>query len=289
MNGSFAIMTDSTSNLTRSFVRRQDIRILPLKYLARDREYSGESGGEMETLMQLYTYLRQGETITTSMANSEEAYELAKEVLEEGKDLLYIGLSSRLSGTFYGVERALGRLQREYPKRRILAVDSLCAALGEGLLVHRAVKMRSRGVDIQSVYDWCSKHRWKIHTLFTVGSLLHLKRSGRASTALAAVGTVLQIQVILGMSRGGVVRQEGKVRGRKRALEDMVRRALTKIDTPQTVFVSHGDCQKDACYVAQQLQTSPKVKKVVVNLLDPVIAIHTGPDSIGVFFLEGDF
>lgn len=285
MNTTFQILTDSTSNLPVKYVQKYGIHILPLKYLAGDREYPGYDENGDEAFQEIYRYLREGQRVTTSMVNTSEAYEAAKHVLEMGKDLLYIGLSSKLSGTYHAVESALHRLRGEYPERNIYAVDSLCVALGEGLLIYGAVKMQKKDRSLEQIYDWCNQCRWKVNTVFTVDDLNHLKRSGRASSVIALAGTILKIKVLLRMSRGGVFTQEGKVRGRKKSLEEIVKRALRDISQPQTVFISHGDCYEDARYVADRLRSSDKVKKVILHTLDPVIGVHTGPDSIGIFFI----
>lgn len=286
MNDTFTILTDSTANLPRPYIEKYGIAVLPLTYMAGEKGYPGYSGTAEESFEQIYEDLRSGKRVTTSMVNRDAAYEAAKRILEQGKDILYIGLSSKLSGTYYAVESALGKLQGEFPDRKIYAVDSLCAALGEGLLVYGAVKQKKQEKTIAEIYEWCSSSRWRVNTVFTVDDLKHLQRSGRASSAIAIVGSVLRIKPVLRMNDGGVLRQEAKVRGRKRALDEIVRRALAGITEAQMVFVSHGDCIGDAGYVAECLSRSGKVTKVILNMLDPVIGIHTGPGSIGVFYTE---
>ena len=286
LKDSFAIVTDSTSNIPYLYAERYDITVLPLKYLVEDKEYPGYDEQGNQTFQALYEQIRQGKTVTTSMVNETEAYEVLKQIMENGQDILYIGLSSKLSGTFEAVKSALLRLKGEYPERHVYAVDSLCVALGEGLLIYRAVKMRKQGKSIEKVYKWCSRVRWNVNTIFTVDDLQHLKRSGRASTVVAMVGTVLKIKLVLRMNQGGILKQETKVRGRKKSLDEMVKRTLRDIREPQTVFISHGDCVRDAKYVADQLRDSEKVSQIIMNTLDPVIGVHTGPDSIGIFFIS---
>lgn len=286
-NDTFTIITDSTSNLPRPYIEKYGIVVLPLTYMVEDREYPGFSEEPEENFKQLYELLRSGKVITTSMVNKSISYEASKRILEEGKDILYIGLSSKLSGTYYAVESALNTLKGEFPERKIYAVDSLCVALGEGLLVYGAVKMKKQGKQLPEIYEWCSRCRWRVNTVFTVDDLQHLRRSGRASSAIAVVGTVLKIKLILRMNNGGVLKQEAKVRGRKKALDEIVKRVLQGMEEEQMVFVSHGDCIEDAKYVADCLYQSAKVTKVILNTLDPVIGIHTGPGSIGIFYIEG--
>lgn len=287
MNHTFVILTDSTSNLPRPYIEKYGIVVLPLTYLVDEREYPGYGEESEEQFKQLYEQLREGKVVTTSMVNKSISYETAKKLLEDGKDLLYIGLSSKLSGTYYAVESALGTLKGEFPERSIYAVDSLNVALGEGLLIYEAVKMKKQDRPLGEVYEWCCRRRWKVNTVFTVDDLQHLRRSGRASSAIALVGTVLKIKLVLRMNNGGMLKQEAKVRGRKKALDEIVKRVLDGIEEEQMVFVSHGDCVEDARYVAECLYRSGKVTKVILNTLDPVIGIHTGPGSIGIFYVEG--
>lgn len=287
MNHTFVILTDSTSNLPRPYIEKYGIVVLPLTYLVDDREYPGYGEESEEQFKQLYEQLREGKVVTTSMVNKSISYETAKKLLEDGKDLLYIGLSSKLSGTYYAVESALSTLKGEFPERSIYAVDSLNVALGEGLLIYEAVKMKKQDRPLGEVYEWCCRRRWKVNTVFTVDDLQHLRRSGRASSAIALVGTVLKIKLVLRMNNGGMLKQEAKVRGRKKALDEIVKRVLDGIEEEQMVFVSHGDCVEDARYVAECLYRSGKVTKVILNTLDPVIGIHTGPGSIGIFYVEG--
>lgn len=282
---SFVILTDSASSLPYAYVKKYDIRVMPLKYVVGEQEYPGFSPNSGETFQMLYAYLKNGKQVTTSMVNNSEAYQMAKEILQEGKDLLYIGLSSKLSGTFEAVEAAFIQLKGEHPERNMYAVDSLSQGLGEGLLIYEAVKMKKSGKSIQEIYRWCKKNRWKVTALFTVDDLSHLRRSGRASSVIAAVGTVLKIKPVL-RQEGGVLYQEAKVRGRRKSLEEIAKRAAEKIRKPQMVFISHGDCPEDAVYLADRLRKSGNVKKVIINILDPVIGVHTGPGSIGVFFIK---
>lgn len=289
MNRPFTILTDSTSNLPEPYIEKYGIVVLPLKYIVDGEEYPGYSGEGGTYFQKLYEYLRTGSTVTTSMVNSTEAYVVANDVLEMGNDILYIGLSSKLSGTYYAVESALNTLKGEFPEREIYAVDSLCVALGEGALVYEAVKQKKQGKQLSQIYEWCNRSRWNVNTIFTVDDLEYLRRSGRASSAISMVGTILKIKPIIRMSNGGILRQEAKVRGRKKALDEIVKRAVCGMEQEQKqmVFVSHGDCLEDARYVADCLRRCGKATKVIINTLDPVIGVHTGPGSIGIFFTKG--
>jgi DegV family protein len=232
-----------------------------------------------------YEKLRKEKHISTSMSNQRTAQKLVQKLLSEEKDILYIGLSSKLSGTFHMMERVLGYEAKKYPERKWYAVDSFAIGLGEGSLVFDAAKIRRRGEDIGAAYAWCCQRRWRLHTLFTVDDLGFLRRSGRANAVLSTAGSVLKIKLLFSMQDGGKLRQVGKVRGRKKALQELTTLALTGLTEPQTIYISHGDCHEDACYVAKQMEKSEFVKKIIMQPLDPVSACHTGPNSIGIFFV----
>lgn len=282
---SFEIITDSTSDLPKAFIDKYNIHVLALTWIAGEREYSGNLSGEREAYALFYEKLRKEKGISTSMANQREAKKMIRKILEEGKDILYIGLSSKLSGTFHMMERVLGYEAKNYPACRWYAVDSFGIGLGEGSLVFDAVKIRRRGEDIGAAYAWCCQRRWRLTTLFTVDDLGFLRRSGRAGAVLSTAGSVLKIKLLFSMKDGGKLRQIGKVRGRKKALQELSTRVLTALTEPQTIYISHGDCHEDACYLAKQIEKSEFVKKIIMQPLDPVSACHTGPNSIGIFFV----
>lgn len=282
---SFAIVTDSTANLPKAFIEKQGIYVLPLTWISGEKEYSGSMEGEREAYALFYEKLRKEKHISTSMSNQRTAQKLVQKLLSEEKDILHIGLSSKLSGTFHMMERVLGYEAKKYPERKWYAVDSFAIGLGEGSLVFDAAKIRRRGEDIGAAYAWCCQRRWRLHTLFTVDDLGFLRRSGRANAVLSTAGSVLKIKLLFSMQDGGKLRQVGKVRGRKKALQELTTLALTGLTEPQTIYISHGDCHEDACYVAKQMEKSEFVKKIIMQPLDPVSACHTGPNSIGIFFV----
>ena len=282
---SFAILTDSTSNLPRKFIEKYDIYVLSLTWIAGGEEYSGYLEDNREASKLFYEKLRHEKNISTSMVNQQVAKKTIKKIFESGQDILYIGLSAKLSGTFQMVERVLGYEGKKALERKWYAVDSFGIGLGEGSLVFDAVKIRKRGGDIRDAYNWCCQHRWRMHTLFTVDDLGFLRRSGRVGSVLSTAGSVLKIKLLFSMNDGRKIKQIGKVRGRKKALDELAARTLNHLTEPQKIFISHGDCYKEACYVAKQLEFSEYVKGIVMQPLDPVSACHTGPNSIGIFFV----
>ena len=283
----YVIVTDSTSNLPEDMIDKYDIRILSLNYYVDEVEYKGYIKGERLNLVPFYAMMREKKEIATSLVSVGDAYKLLEDIFEAGMDYLYIGFSSGLSGTFHAVSMVTEELKEKYPKRKGYAVDSRAAALGEGLLVHYAVQNRENGMAIEDNAEWILNNRNNLCHWFTVDDLFFLKRGGRISAATAVVGTALSIKPVLHVDDDGHLIQMENVRGRKKSLDALVRHMQESIIEPdkQSVYISHGDCLKDAQYGADKVKKLYNVKEVVVRLLDPVIAAHSGPGTVALFFM----
>ena len=182
---------------------------------------------------------------------------------------------------------ARDELQEKYPERKILVSDTLCASMGEGLLVFLAAQKRLAGMAIDDLYRWVEENKLNLCHWFTVDDLNHLKRGGRISAAAAMVGTMLGIKPVLHVDDEGHLVPVEKVRGRRKSLDALVSHMENTAIQPaeQTIFISHGDCKEDAEYVAQQVRDRLKVKTIFVNYIGPVIGSHSGPGTMALFFL----
>lgn len=282
----FEIMTDSTANLTGEMIRNYHLHVLSLSFVVDGKEYKGYEKGKTIDLEPFYAMMREKKDIKTSLANNEDAYRMGKTILKQGIDLLYLGFSSGLSSTFQAVSIAFEELREEYPQRQVLAVDSLSAALGEGLFVKYVVDMRENGASIEEAYSWALRHRLNICHEFTVDDLFFLKRGGRISAATAVLGTALSVKPVLHVDDEGHLIPVGKTRGRKKSLDTLVERMKKNAIEPekQEVYISHGDCLEDAEYVAAKVRESMGVKKIFIHVLDPVIGAHSGPGTVALFY-----
>lgn len=283
----YVIISDSSTDLTGKMVKELDITLVPLKFNIDGKTYHDvPDGGEMDQKV-FYNKLRNGIMSTTSQVNSEDFVTTFEPFLKEGYDVLYIGFSSGLSGTYQSSCVAKEDLKEKYPDRKIYTFDSLSASLGEGLLVYYAAMFRKQGKDMDFVYDWLKMNALKLCHWFTVDDLNHLKRGGRISTATALFGTMLGIKPVMHMDNEGHLIPVDKVRGRRQSLDALVKRMENLVIDPesQTVFISHGDCLEDAEYVAHQVKTKLKVRDVKINFVGPVIGAHSGPGTVALFFL----
>ncbi len=283
----YQIITDSTTDLSSEMINELGIHVIPLCYIMEGKTlHNIPGGGEMDEHT-FYEKLRGGETSTTAQINTEEFLQQFTPVLEEGKDILYLAFSSGLSGTCQSAMIAKQELQEKYSDRRIEVFDTLCASMGEGLLVYHAAMLQKAGKDIDEVLAWLKENVLRLCHWFTVDDLNHLKRGGRVSAATALVGTMLGIKPVLHVDDEGHLIAVSKVRGRKQSLDALVKKMEETAIEPkeQTIFISHGDCLEDAQYVAEQVREKMGTVDIKINFIGPVIGAHSGPGTVALFFL----
>ena len=282
----YRIVTDSTIDLTQKMIEELELTVISLRFTIDGKTYQDKSDlSEMPTET-FYAKLREGKMSTTSQVNADEFMRTFEPILEAGEDVLYIAFSSGLSGTCQSAYIARDELKEKYPERKIYVFDSLCASMGEGLLVYQAALLKRAGTDIDSLYKWLGENVLRLCHWFTVDDLNHLKRGGRVSTTAALVGTMLGIKPVLHVDDEGHLIPVSKVRGRRQSLDALVQKMGETAIHPgeQTIFISHGDCLKDAEYVADQVRAKFGVKNIQINFIGPVIGAHSGPGTVALFF-----
>ncbi len=283
----YKIYTDSSSNLTNDIIKLYDIGIVELSYINNGEIKKSFNKDSIEPIKEFYEYLRAKDNLTTACANIEDFIVSFEKDLKDGYDILYIGMSSALSSTYSMGVKALEILTKKYPKRKGYAVDSLLASLGEGLLVYYACLQKEEGKSIEDVYAFVNNTKMSINSLFTVKTLRYLKAGGRISKFTYVFGTVADIKPIMHVDEKGKLVSINKVMGRKRSLVALADKLCKDIITPeeQTIFISHGDCIDDAKFLAELISKRVRVKGFVYNYIDPVIGVHSGPDTLAVFFI----
>ncbi|HJH42834.1 DegV family protein [Rubneribacter badeniensis] len=287
----FEIVTDSSSNLKEEMIDEFGLHILPLTFMVDGEQYQSYLKGEHTDLKQFYTMMREGKVITTSLPSLADSEALMRGLLEQGRDVLYLGFSSGLSGTYEAIELLTKQLAAEFPDRKVHAVDTLAASGGQGLLVWHAVQRARAGASIDEVRDWVEANKLHLAHWFTVDDLMFLFRGGRVSRTSAWAGTMLNIKPVMHVDDEGHLIPMEKVRGRKKSLNALVDHMEKTGCAPigeQMVFITHGDCIEDAEYVAEQVKTRFGVKEVVISYVDPVIGAHSGPGTMALFFLASE-
>lgn len=279
----YIIITDSTVDLPREYVTEElGIPYIPLSYIIDGETYEDMSGLSGK---QFFEKIRAGSLPTTSQINPKQAREALTPYLKEEKDIIYLGFSSGLSGSYNSVRMAMEELKEEYPEAKLIAIDTLCACLGEGLLVYKAVQLKKAGKSIDEVAEWVEANKLHVCHNVTVDDLFHLHRGGRVSRATAIVGTMVKIKPIIHMDNSGELKVIGKERGRKKSLNKIVDMAVeqSKGWDNDIVMITHGDCEEDAEYVAGLVREKMGIDNILINCIGTVIGSHTGPGVVAVF------
>ncbi len=280
----YIITTDTTADLPKEYLEEHGIGVMSLNYIIEGTTYDWEHPLPVE---EFYAKMRGGSMPTTSQVNPETAKEIFSGFLAEGVDVLHIAFSSALSGSYNSARIAAEELKEEQPKNQVVVVDSLCASLGEGLLVHKAVKMKEAGKSLEETAAWVEQHKLEICHNFTVDDLFHLHRGGRVSKATAILGTMINIKPVLHVDDQGRLINIDKVRGRRKSLNALVDRMEQQVRgfENDTVFISDGDCLEEAQYVAEQVKKRFGITEILINHVGPTIGAHSGPGTMALFFM----
>ena len=279
----YIIVTDSGTDFTEQMKKELGVVQLELTLIVEGEE--PKPNNEVDN-KKLYEMLRAKKKATTSAVNVGDFKDAMRPYLEEGKDILYLGFSSGLSNTYNAGRIACEELSEEFPERKLYAVDTLCASLGQGLLVYHAAKMHLDGKSIEEVRDFAENNKLRLCHWFTVDDLFFLKRGGRVSAATAVVGTMLGIKPIMHVDNAGKLIKIGTVRGRRASIDELCEKAKASIIAEKeklVAFISHGDCEEDAKYLAEKMKKEVGFKDVVIGYVGSVIGSHSGPGTLALF------
>jgi DegV family protein with EDD domain len=281
---SYRIITDNCCDFPADMYDDLNLSVVPLVVRFQDKEVSQYSE---KWLKKLYDGMRAGDVATTSAVNPQGWEEVIEPVLAAGDDALVLTFSSGLSTTHQSAVIAATELSEKYPDRKIRVIDTLCASLGQGLLVWYACQKRDEGMGFEELGNWVEENKQNLCMWFTVDDLMFLKRGGRVSAATALVGTMLQIKPVLHVDDEGKLINVAKARGRKASLEALAKK-VGETGLPganDTVFISHGDCIEDVQVLESILKEKYGVKKVFTYYVGAVIGSHAGPGTVALFFL----
>lgn len=283
----YVVTTDTSADLPEQYYREHQMTVMPLSCIL-DGETYARGAKELSTA-EFYAKMREGKMPTTSQVNPEQAKQIFEPLIKEGKDILHIAFSSGLSGTCGSARIAAEDLMEEYPERKIIVIDSLCASLGQGLLVHKTLEKQKEGLTLEELAAWCEEMKMHIIHSFTVDDLFHLYRGGRVSKAAAVIGTMIQLKPVLHVNNEGKLIPLSKVRSRKKSLQALVTAMETRqgsfADKNDIVFISHGDCEEDAEYVKTLVEEKLGIHKFIISPVGNVIGAHSGPGTLALFFL----
>lgn len=283
----YIIITESTADLPQPMVNELGITVIPMTFGFDNETYLDYPDHREMDIHKFYERIKKGEKSTTALINAMTFKEYFEPVLQEGYDILYLGFSSGLSGTFNSSLIAAEELSGKYPDSKIVCIDTLAASMGQGLIVYYAARQKQEGKSLDEVSKWVTENRLKTCHWFTVDDLNHLKRGGRISAVTATVGSALHVKPILHVNDEGHLIPLYNVRGRKKSINAMLEQFENLCVNPkeQIIFISHADCLEDAKYLSSLIKEKFNVKETVLNHIGPVIGSHTGQGCLALFFM----
>ena len=278
----YIITVNSTVDTGKEWLEERNVPVIPLKYTIDGQEYTDMYGLSDKEFFQK---LREGKMSVTSQINPEEAKEMLEPYVKEGKDVLHLAFPSALSGTCNSMKIAAEELQEEYPEAKVIVVDTLCACMGEAMLLYYALKQKEAGKTIEEVAQWAEENKLHVCHNVTVDDLFHLHRGGRVSKTAAVLGTMVKVKPIIHMDDNGALQVIGKERGRKKSLHKIVDMAVERSKgwDNEIIMITHGDCLEDAEYVAKLVREKMGVENVFIHNIGTVIGSHTGPGVVATF------
>ncbi len=279
----FVLMTDDACDLPEEYYVKSNIPLVHLSFTIDDKNYNQT---QMD-IKEFYRLVRAGKMPVTSAVNPDDIRETMEKHLSEGMDVLYIAFGSGLSVTAQNGEIAADEMRRKFPERKVICVDTLCASMGEGLLLHLVNRMKQRGAGIDECAEWAEKNKLKVAHYVVADDLMHLHRGGRVSRGSAIVGGLIGIKPLIYVDNNGKLIPIGKSRGKKQAIKEIVERIAKCVgdSKPDCFMVSHSDCFEDAEYTAALVTKKLGVKDHMINYIGPVIGSHTGAGTIALFVM----
>lgn len=281
----YIISTDCMADLPASFIQEHNISLHPLYYQIGNQTYNALESALSEA--EFYAKMRNGEMPTTMASNPEYIEQSFSKNIADGYDILHISFSSGLSSSYNNTAVTAQEMQEQYPDSKIIVIDSLCASLGQGLLVYYACKKKEEGATIEELATYVKDLIPHICHQFTVDDLFHLHRGGRVSKATAILGTIANIKPVLHVDNEGKLINISKIRGRKRSLTTLVdnmEKTIGNYENP-VVFISHGDCLEDAEFVKELVEERFGIHEFMINYVGSTIGAHSGPGTVALFYL----
>ena len=286
---SFAIVSDTSCNVPMKYLSPEDISLVPFSYYPKDNEQNMMQCIDIDEFngKDFYEGIRKGSLYNTSQVSPGAYYDCMSEYAKKGQDVLYISMSSGISGSYNSSLVAQKMLEEEFPERKFYMLDTKAASLGEGIVLLRAIELRRQGLGIEECYKELEYMSKCVYQVFTVDSLRHLQRTGRLSNAAMIIGNLLNIKPILMGNENGQIINVAKVRGTKKAIKEMADRydRLVKEPGKQIVGIAHADNMEDTNYLIDLLNQNNPPKDILTVCYEPVTGSHVGPGTVALFFL----
>lgn len=284
---SFSIITDTGCDMPAALAEKLGITAVPLKVIIAGKTITSSLSRLDIGNKSFYDLLRKDVDIKTASPSIDDFLKAFKKEFERGKDILYIGFSSGLSGSYNVGCIAAGELEDKYPERKILTVDSLCGSMGLSLLIYYCVQKQREGATIEETRSFAEGLKLNVCTWMALDDLHHLKKGGRISPTAAVLGSVMSIKPVLKLNNEGKVEVAYKARGRKFAIAKLVEQMSKSYDPENNhiVFINHADCPEDADLLARSVTKNFGITDFVISDIGPVLGTHSGPGAVVLYFI----
>lgn len=279
----------STADLTKEHFEKMDVQYICFHFEMDGVPYRDDLGKSIP-FEEFYEKMANGAETRTSQINVEEFEEYFESFLKQGYDILHVCLSSGITGVMNSARLAKDSLQEKYPDRKLYLVDSLGASSGYGLIMDTLAHMRDEGKTMEELYQWIEEHKLNLHHWFFSTDLSFYIKGGRISKTAGTIGNILNICPLLNMDHMGRLIPRFKIRGKKKVIQEIVRRmeenAQDGLDYSGKCYISQSACMEDARAVADLVEAKfPKLNgKVEINYVGTTIGSHTGPGTVALFF-----
>ncbi len=284
---SFAIVTDTGCDMPAALAKKLNITAVPLKVIIAGKSIDSTLSPLDIGNQSFYDLLRNNVDVKTASPSIDDYERYFKKELDRGKDILYIGFSTGLSGAYNVARIAAEELRDEYPERQLLILDSKCASMGQSLLLHYVVQKQREGATLRETYEFAKSLRHHVCHWFTLDDLHHLKKGGRISAAKAVVGTVMNIKPVLKVNPKGKLEIAYKARGKKLAIAKLVEQFGDYYypDGNDIIFINHADCPEDADLLARSITKNYGITNFVISEIGPVLGAHSGPGALALYYI----
>lgn len=283
----FTIVTDTSANLPTPMTKKAGLYVIPFTYTIDGETFTSEDTEAFDGVS-FYEKIKSGMKVNTSLINVQTYIDHFTPLAEKGQDILFIAMSSGISGSYNCSVQAAAEIMEQFPSVTVLTIDTMGASLGEGMIALEAARLRDEGKSLEETYEACKDMAIHMGQVFTVDSLMHLRRTGRCSNAKAAIGTVLNIKPLLKGNEIGQIVTYGQVRGRKKSLMALAKSYEDHVQDAehQTIGIAHANSPEDTVFLISLLNASKHPPKDILTVMyEPVTGSHVGPGTIALFFV----
>lgn len=278
----FVIVTDSSCDLPTEIVEQNDILVVPMGICFDGVGYKHYHDFRELNVRTFYDGMRDGKIGSTAGTNMLDAIDVMKPVLDDGKDIVFLSISSGLSCSYQNACLAAEELLEEYEDARIEVIDTKSVTLGVGIMACVAANMRVNGKTMDEVVAYLRNNCDKVYHVFAADDLAHLQRSGRISHISSIVGSALGIKPVFTIDANGKIQTIGKMRGRKAVIKHLIESAKNNCVEHEIFGICHADTPDDAEMIKEKLMEDYPGAKFIISNLGPIIGVNTGIGTLAI-------